>query len=197
MTPGPDAPEVRVLCEGYVVRNGSRVLDASSTVTLVISDECIAVVDTGSPFRSKELRKALAEADIAESEVDFVINTHLHLDHCGGNDIFTEASQLAHRLEQPPVGSMKVEDGHKVARSVSIRGTPGHTIGSISVLVDSDVRYAICGDAIPTRANYEARVPPAIHIDRRLAVESMEGLIRWADVIVPGHDAPFETLGKR
>jgi N-acyl homoserine lactone hydrolase len=192
-----EAPEVTVLCEGYLVRDGDRVVDASSTVTLVETDDSVMVVDTGSPFRLEMMRDALAEAHVEASDVDIVVNTHLHSDHCGGNDFFTDAVKLAHRLERPPIGSMKVEDGHKLAEGVSIRCTPGHTAGSISVLVESDMRYAICGDAIPTRANYETRAPPAIHIDRTLAVESMDGLIEWADVIVPGHDSPFESLRKR
>lgn len=191
------APEVTVLCEGYLVRDGDRVVDASSTVTLIVTDDGVIVVDTGSPFRLGMMKDALTEARVKASDVGFVVNTHLHSDHCGGNDLFADAVKLAHRLEQPPIESMKVEDGHKIAEGVSIRCTPGHTAGSISVLVESDMKYAICGDAIPTRAGYETRTPPTIHIDRRLAVESMESLSEWADMIVPGHDASFETLRKR
>jgi hypothetical protein len=35
--------------------------------------------------------------------------------------------------------------------------------------------------------------PPAVHIDRRLAVSSLERVIGLADVVVPGHDPPFEV----
>ena len=197
MTSSSGTPEVRVLCEGYLVREGSAVVDASSTVTAIFTDEFLIVVDTGAPSKVTALKDSLADADIATSDVDFVVNTHLHSDHCGGNDIFADAIKMAHRLEHPPIGMMKAEDGHELASGVSVRCTPGHTAGSVSVLVESEVRYAICGDAIPTRANFESRTPPAIHMDRGLAVTSMNSLVAWADVVVPGHDAAFETLGKR
>ena len=53
-----------------------------------------------------------------------------------------------------------------------------------------------CGDALPTKSNYESMTPPAIHVYRRLAISSMERVIGLADVVVPGHDSPFETLRK-
>ncbi len=188
---------MRVICEGHIVREGDRVVDASSTVTLVTSRERLIVVDTGSPFRLDVLRRGLADALVAPADVDVVVNTHLHADHCGGNDIFTRASKLSHRLERPPIGSGHVDEGHELADGVRVACTPGHTAGSISVLVESRNRYAVCGDAIPTKANYEARAPPAVHVDRGLAVQSMDRIIEWADVIIPGHGAPFEALGKK
>lgn len=190
-------PDVRVVCEGYIVREGNRVVDASSTVTLVTSGAKSIVVDTGSSFRLDVLRCSLADATVDPTDVDFVVNTHLHADHCGGNDIFTSALKLSHRLERPPIGSVHVDEGHKLADGVWVAFTPGHSDGSVSVFVESSRRYAICGDAIPTKVNYETHAPPAVHIDRRLAIQSMARIIDWADIIIPGHGAPFEALGKK
>jgi glyoxylase-like metal-dependent hydrolase (beta-lactamase superfamily II) len=77
-----------------------------------------------------------------------------------------------------------------------IRITPGHTSGSISVFVEGDRRYVMCGDAIPTRANYESMLPPAVHMDRKLALMSMDRILSWAEIVVPGHDPPFEVSEK-
>ena len=190
-------PEVRVLCEGYVVRDGGRVIDASSTVSSVISRGKHILVDTGSPFKLDVLQAALEKARMGQSAVDAVVNTHQHVDHCGGNDLFADAMKFSHRLEDPPKGTLFVDEGYRLADGVMVACTPGHTAGSISVMVEADRRYAICGDAIPTRDNYEAHLPPAIHIDRKLAVKSMDRIIEWADVIVPGHGPPFENLRKK
>ena len=190
-------PEVSVLCEGYIVREGDRVIDASSTVSSVTSLGKSILVDTGSPFKLDLLKAALDRAPMPQSGIDIVVNTHQHMDHCGGNDLFVDALRLSHRLENPPKGTLFVDEGHRLADGVMIACTPGHTSGSISVMVESDRRYAICGDAIPTRDNYDARLPPAIHVDRKLSVESMERIIEWADVIVPGHGPPFENLRKK
>lgn len=155
------------------------------------------IVDTGAGSRMTELTRALAKADISPRDVDAVVNTHLHTDHCGCNDMFVNAKLFAHRLEDPPLGTVEVEEGSVLAEGVTVIETPGHTPGSISVLVRSDVDYIICGDALPTRANYESMSPPAVHVDRRLAVSSMERIIEAADMVVPGHDAPFKVMGKK
>lgn len=186
-----------ILCEGDIVRDGNDIIDASSTVAVVESGDHVIVVDTGSPAKSDELRSALKAASLHPDSVETVANTHLHIDHCGGNDLFSKATFVAHGLENPPLGTVKVDEGYRIADDVSVIETPGHTAGSVTILIDAERRYAICGDAIPTKANYDAGVPPAIHIDHRLAAESMNRILSWAEVIIPGHDAPFEVVRKK
>jgi glyoxylase-like metal-dependent hydrolase (beta-lactamase superfamily II) len=190
---GGRATSVRSVLDGRLVRSGNTILEASSTVSLVVSAEKKVIVDTGSPTDMKLLQKALRAASVRPSEVDMVINTHLHLDHIGGNSLFTNARFYAHRLESPPLGTVRVSEGFELLPGVEVVLTPGHTAGSISVLVHADRRYAICGDAIPTKANVENHVPPSININPRLALKSMDSLEASADVIVPGHEAPFEV----
>lgn len=196
MSSGSAKARVLVLCEGYIVRDHTSIVDASSTVTLITSEGLLVVVDTGAYAGIDELVAALAGADISPEEVDVVVNTHLHMDHCGGNDVFPNARRYAHRLEDAPIGTIDAEEGTEICEGVSVIETPGHTRGSISVLVRSDRDYVVCGDALPTRSNYESMTPPAVHIDRRLAVSSLERVVGLADVVVPGHDFPFETLSE-
>ncbi len=187
-------PRVRVLREGHIVREDGAVVDASSTVTLVESGSKAILVDTGSVAELDRLESALKGASLRPDCIDTVLNTHLHMDHCGGNDLFMEAIFMAHSLERPPAATVRVSEGDVIAEGVSVMETPGHTEGCVTVLVEAELRYAVCGDAIPTRANYDARVPPALHVDRHLAVQSMNRILSWADVVVPGHDATFEVV---
>ncbi len=197
MTPPDRADLVQVLVEGHLVRNGAVILEASSTITLVKSGGMKVIVDTGSPSEIPVLLSALEGAGIRPSEIDYVVNTHLHLDHVGGNGLFTNARFYAHQLEFPPIGVFRVSDELTVLPGVELLPTPGHTAGSMSVLARADRRYAICGDAVPTRANYESHVPPMININPLLALKSMEVLGSAADVIVPGHEGPFPVSRKR
>ena len=190
-------PVVRVLCEGWLVREGGTVVDASSSVTMVETDIGMVLVDSGSSACVAALSSALSENGVAPEDVEHVVNTHLHMDHCGANDLFTDAVFIAHELEDPPVGTRRVCGETGIARGVRLVHTPGHTRGSMSVLVESDRRYAICGDAVPTRANYESHAPPAMHFDRTLALKSMDMLLGWAQTVVPGHDRLFDTHGKK
>jgi N-acyl homoserine lactone hydrolase len=188
---------VRILREGHIVREGGRIVDASSTVTLIESGRQYVIIDTGSLSELEELQRAMKEVSLDPGDVDTVVNTHLHMDHCGGNDLFPRAVFKAHELENPPLGTLRVREGDVVAEKVSVMDTPGHTAGSVTILVDAERRYAICGDAVPTKASYDAGVPPAIHIDRRLAIQSMSRIFSWADVAIPGHDAPFDVARKK
>ena len=75
--------------------------------------------------------------------------------------------------------------------------TPGHTPGSMSVLVQAEEIYGLVGDAIPTEDNARKWVPPGHHYDRDKAMESMARLIAAADIIVPGHGPSFRTADYR
>lgn len=176
---------------GRITRDGGTIIDASSSVTLVEVGEERVLVDTGSQKDEGRLIRALDRLGTEPESVGYVVNTHLHVDHCGCNDLFNEAKVVAHALESPPLGSVRIVARHELLPGVEIVPTPGHSEGSISVFVAADDRYAICGDAIPTKDNWDKWVPPLINIDRRLALRSMELIRSWADVIIPGHDAPI------
>ena len=157
----------------------------------------LVVVDTGAPSSAPALSGALSAHGVRPESVRHVVNTHLHVDHCGCNDLFPEAVFHAHALEDPPAGYRRVTGEVALAEGVRLVPTPGHTRGSISVLVESDRRYAVCGDAVPTKGNYESRTPPAVHFDRALAARSMDMVLGWAQTVVPGHDRPFDVMGKK
>jgi glyoxylase-like metal-dependent hydrolase (beta-lactamase superfamily II) len=143
------------------------------------------------------LVEALKASNLAVGDVSYVINTHLHLDHCGCNDLFENARFIAHVLESPPAHFHKISGEVTLLPGVAILPTPGHRAGAISVFVTADRKYAVCGDALPTRENYQKHVPPFINTSPRLAMKSMDFIISWADVVIPGHDAPFEIIRKK
>lgn len=191
-----ERPVVRPVWSGYLVREGNSVVDASSSVTLVESEGQLIVVDTGSPADRARLVSTLKEFGVDPKSVDCVVNTHLHIDHCGCNELFEGARLFAHELESPPIGTVRVRQRTELAAGVELVPTPGHSPGSLSVFVEADEKVAICGDAIPTRVNYDKRVPPFINFDRKLAEKSMDVIGAWADLVIPGHDPPFRTVGK-
>ncbi len=190
-------PRVRVVREGFILRRGGKIVDASSTVTLVEAGGHRIIVDTGSPRDLYAIQDGLAELKVDVESVGYVINTHLHMDHCGCNDLFLQAKKIAHEFESPPLGTMTVRSDAVLVPGVMVAITPGHTDGSISVFVDGDPRVAICGDAIPTHANFLSHVPPAVCVNGKLALMSMDRIVEWATVIVPGHGPSFNVSAKK
>jgi N-acyl homoserine lactone hydrolase len=185
-------PIVFLLKPGSILRDESgRILDARSSVTLIFSGSRKIVVDTGLEGEAKPILKALAGLRLTPEEIDSVVNTHSHPDHCGNNHLFSRAEILA------------PQDGRQIAQNVWALATPGHSLDSLSVVVGSTSQavktakmppiIVIAGDALPTFGNFQKNVPPALHVDRDLAISSMGKIVALADIVVPGHDLPFSV----
>ncbi len=180
-------PNVFLLKPGSILRDESgRILDARSSVTLIESGPRRIVVDTGLAGEEEPILRALAELGLRSEEVDTVINTHSHPDHCGNNRLFAGAEVLT------------PGEGEAVAPGVAVMETPGHTLDSIAVAANSvfgneEVIIVVAGDALPTLGNFQKNVPPASHVDRDLAISSMRRIIRVADAVIPGHDLSFSV----
>jgi N-acyl homoserine lactone hydrolase len=115
---------------------------------------------------------ALADIDMSPADIDLVINTHLHFDHCGQNAVFSHAPCYVQRTEFQRAkvesrelfdwfdfmnGRFELLDGDaEVVPGVRIITTPGHTSGHQSVLVsgaDGAVDVLI-GDAAYTPVQF-------------------------------------------
>lgn len=193
MRPDEMLPRVFLLKAGSIERDqAGNILDARSSVTLIKTERGWIIVDTGQVGDEEEILKALADLGLEGSDIDIIVNTHSHPDHCANNRLFSRAMK------------MYPNDGEEIAPGVRVLATPGHSPDSISVLVDAAIqqgdgmaptsrRVVIAGDALPTLGNFQKRVPPAVHYDRALAVASMNKIIEMADMVIPGHDRPFSV----
>ena len=63
----------------------------SSTCTLLTSRAHRVVVDSGLSLEERALVQALHGRGLEPGDIDMVINTHLHVDHCGNNAVFPRA----------------------------------------------------------------------------------------------------------
>jgi N-acyl homoserine lactone hydrolase len=191
MRPDEMLPRVFLLKSGSIERDqAGNILDARSSVTLIKTERGWIIVDTGQVGDEEEILKALADLGLEKSDIDIIVNTHSHPDHCANNRLFSRAKTIYPK------------DGELIAPGVRALVTPGHSPDSISVVVDATIqqgdemaptsrRVVIAGDALPTLGNFQKRVPPAVHYDRALAVASMNKIIEMADIVIPGHDRPF------
>ena len=193
--------QVDVIKPGVLVRDRfGNILDARSTVSLITGDGRIIVIDTGLSSERGQILTALAHRGLAPEEVDTLINTHAHMDHTGNNDLFSGARLIGHGTEfgwrEQKGNCLLVVEDTDIAEGIRILTTPGHTRGSITVLVDGRVgmhegSIALTGDALPIMDNYLKWVPPGININPDLSLSSMQKIIENAEIIIPGHDRPF------
>ena len=189
-----------------------------STVTLLQVGNSRILIDTGPASRRAWVVEALRSRSLDIDDIDTVILTHLHWDHCQNTDLFRNARVLVHPKEldyaknpnRADVNSasyfadmlarLKVEpvsDGDTIADGISIVDTPGHTRGHISVLVDLDVEdVLVAGDALPDGGTVRRGIPYNIFWDVNEATASVEKMLDVSDVFYPGHDRPFKLDGE-
>jgi N-acyl homoserine lactone hydrolase len=112
--------------------------------------------------------RPLSEGDFNVAEVDIVVNTHLHFDHCGGNHLFAGKPIYVQRQEledarsrddytirewvdAPGVRYVPVDGELELLPGVRLVSAPGHTNGSQVVVVETGARPSIiAGDTAIT-----------------------------------------------
>ena len=184
-----------ILAVGNLERDDDgNILQAHSTSTLIRSGDRLIVVDTSSRYLRPALKNSFRELGVFMKDVDTVILTHSHSDHIENLDLFPNAKVYLHAGgEEVPFKHETVTEGIEIAEGVRLVHTPGHTPDSMSVFVKADRNYAVAGDAVPLEDNIRKKVPPRLNYDPDLAMQSIKSIVRFADVIVPGHGFPFMT----
>jgi N-acyl homoserine lactone hydrolase len=234
--------ELHLLCDGFFTLDKSLVVymkymsqlyDAALKPLLVLTDSGEKVlIDTG-VGNSAELQRKLfpikRKADetltvqllkygVRPEDIDIVVNTHLHFDHCGNNRLFTnarfivqqaelkyayeperfqQASYAKELFEVEGLSYTAVNGQSQVCQGVSVFPTSGHSVGHQSVIIegDDDKKYVYCGDAAPIRENLERRNIPGILYSSHEALESIDKLRKIENAIyIFSHDNEQFTL---
>lgn len=186
--------QLDILCIGFLERDEDGGLkEAHSTSTLIRADGRNIVVDTSTEYMWPAVKMSFRQIGIFPEDVDTVILTHTHSDHRGNLKRYPKAKVLVHKGGKSEIPGARIIDAdeYEVCSGVRMVHTPGHCTEETSVFIDADRRYVCAGDAIPLEDNLREGKPPALNTDRRLAMESMDRIRGYADVIIPGHGAPF------
>jgi glyoxylase-like metal-dependent hydrolase (beta-lactamase superfamily II) len=89
---------------------------------LVIDGGRAAFVDTGTTHSVPNLLAALAEKDIDPADVDWVLATHVHLDHAGGAGALMQLLPNARCAVHPRGARHLVEPSKLIAGSIAVYG---------------------------------------------------------------------------
>jgi cyclase len=202
---------VKKLAEGVyagINPDGGR---AGSNAGFIVGKDCVAVVDT---FVSEAAAQRLLEEirKVTNLPVRFVVNTHYHLDHTGGNKVFSEAGAaiIAHknlagwlrtenmkffpnptpeqraRVESLVGPQLTYTDGVDLdlgGRAVRVRYFPGHT-GGDSVVFVPDANVVFAGDL-----GWNHHLPNLIDANTLAWIETLDKMLAAHPdaTFVPGH----------
>jgi glyoxylase-like metal-dependent hydrolase (beta-lactamase superfamily II) len=191
--PATGSAEVHVLHNGYVGLDGDddRV---SGTVTLILDGDAVIVVDPGMVADRDALLAALKEHDQDPADVTDVVFSHHHPDHTVNAALFLNARIHDHWATYE--GDRWIgRDAHgaELAPSVRLVRTPGHTNEDISTVASAADGVYVC-----THAWWVENGPEEdpLGVNQSALAVSRRLLLEFADVIIPGHGAPFRP-GKR
>jgi cyclase len=185
---------------------------AGGNAGFVVGDDGVAVIDT---FQDPEpAADLLAEIrKITNLPIRFVVNTHYHLDHVNGNEVFAAAGAVivAHKnarawirtenvkMIDPPVTPEKKARVQSIAlpnvvydssadlylgsRRVNVRYYAGHT-GGDSVVSIPDAHVVFCGDLL-----WKDHIPNLIDASTPAWIKTLDSMQSdyGASTWVPGH----------
>lgn len=175
--------------------------------TYLFTGEVNLLVDPGLLFNAEKLKSQMLEDGFDWMNLNLVINTHLHPDHCEGNSAFKkEGILLAYHQEEdkflkgygkqffelfglePPSfkPDLFLKDGDLVLgkHHVKIYHVPGHSPGSIC-LYFPDYQCLVSGDLIFYRGVGRTDFPGGNSRLLKQSIKNMESLA--IDLLLPGH----------
>jgi glyoxylase-like metal-dependent hydrolase (beta-lactamase superfamily II) len=186
--PATGSAEVHVLHDGYVGLDGDdeRV---SGTVTLILDQGRVIVVDPGMVADRGALLATLASHGPLAGDVTDVVFSHHHPDHTVNAALFPNARIHDHwAVYQGDRWIDRDAHGNLLSPSVRLLRTPGHTRQDISTVASTAGGVHACTHAWWSAAGPDedplASDPDALAASRKL-------LLSFADVIIPGHGASF------
>ena len=172
------------------------------------------------------LSEALEAAGVAPEDVDTVILTHLHDDHCGNNALFPKARFLAgrteldfcraphpldHRYDEYFIQDVDVEavdfkdadDMVEPLPGIRLTPSPGHTPGTMTVSVDTGPGPAVITGFCCNAGNFPDAGPavcPGVHCDAFKAYDNIQKVKAMADagaVVLPMHELDLPGIVQR
>jgi N-acyl homoserine lactone hydrolase len=160
------------------------------------------------------LLPSLACIGLGPDDIDVVVNSHFHTDHCGCNQFFTKATILAHANEIEAAKAAGAENSGYLRADwdtgqaieavigekdlfgdagVVLMPLPGHTPGLLGALVslDRDGQFLLASDAISVRQSLDTDVAPrnTWNVDALLtSFAEVRRIERSGAIVICGHD---------
>ena len=163
------------------------------------------------------MQDALAMVGLTPDDIDTVVNTHLHDDHCGNNPLFTRAKfyiqqkelefcqsphPLDYRYEPDFIDNLNVQpvDGDlELAPGFELILTPGHTPGSQTVRVRTADGWVVIPGFCSNKENFPATGPaacPGVHCDAYQAFDTAQRVKNMEGTILPLHELEVGRLNR-
>ncbi|MDR7076066.1 glyoxylase-like metal-dependent hydrolase (beta-lactamase superfamily II) [Neobacillus niacini] len=214
----------------YIEGNGIKVLvDAGMPESKIVEKRWKTKAEGGG---EDAIINELKKHGVMPSEIDIVILTHMHFDHAWNLDLFPNAQiiiqkeEVIHAIKPVPIqrsyynkelnvklisrnqpkNLLIIEGDYLLKDGLEIVFTPGHTPGSLSVIVNTEKgKVGLCSDLGPRYQNWfpadseisnnpkrfleGSYLPNTIHTENVMNyINTMEKFMKSVDIVIPAHD---------
>lgn len=191
--------QVKILVKGYADKKTGK---ASSSCVLIQENGINIIVDPG--MDRKRLLAGLKKESLKPSDINYVIISHTHIDHCGLMAIFENAKIIDTEAVYSFDGGFKEQDISKtiLGDNIKIIKTPGHDPLHCSVLVKTKKGTVIVAEDViwwwdqeEQKNDYESIInrKDPYEKDHKKLIESRKKVLKLADWVIPGHGTIFRT----
>ena len=163
--------------------------------------------------------EALASVGLKPDDIDLVIQTHLHWDHCANTSkcknakVLVSEDELRFALSPHPITGLSyrkdllqnlnfviVNGQYEVAPGIQLIPAPGHSPGTQAVAIDTEQGKAVITGFCCVRENFEPPdevrevmpiITPGTHLNAIDAFESALRIKGLADILIPMHEPSF------
>jgi glyoxylase-like metal-dependent hydrolase (beta-lactamase superfamily II) len=192
--------QFKVLIEGYAKEIDEKEYATSSCVLILNEDKKI-IVDPGT--NRDMLLKSLKKDNLTPDDIDYVVLTHNHLDHCLLTGIFVNAKVLDDEFVYSWNGLI-TEQNNELGDDIEMISTPGHDPFHLSLLLRNTDKgnVVISGDVFwwwdsdEQLTDYDKllnKEDPYVK-DKGQLLNSRKKLLSVADFIIPGHGKAFNNI---
>ncbi|MFT4634742.1 MAG: glyoxylase-like metal-dependent hydrolase (beta-lactamase superfamily II) [Arenicella sp.] len=121
-----------------------------ASIHLIRSNNRIAIVDTGTQYSVPQVLAALVELDLSYSDVDYIILTHIHLDHAGGASTLMQLCPNAQLIVHPKGARHMADPSRLVAGASAVYGVEefARLYGEIGPIDESRIHQPADGETI-------------------------------------------------
>ncbi len=195
----------------YIKGSDKNILVDTGLEQFVVSEE----TESKCGFKVLEFEDALEIFSLKPEDIDIIIHTHLHNDHCENDykcknavvyvqkaelDFFKNPHPIDHRYYPDlldGVNVVEVDSDAEIEDGIEVIFSPGHTAGGQSVSINTAKGKAIITGFCCNEKNFPEKGPaicPGVHIDAIKAYDSAEKIKNMADILIPLHDISIGRL---
>jgi len=168
-------------------------------------------------FQIHEFEDALGTLNLTPEDIDVIIHTHLHNDHCENDykcrnaEVYVQRAEYDFMKDPHPidhryypdilddVNVVLVDGDATLFDGIDVLWTPGHTVGGQTISVNTAAGRAMITGFCCNGKNFPSSGPavtPGVHIDATQAYNSVQMVASMADIIIPLHDISIGSCDK-